>query len=838
MRKAIAQVNKLRGKSVRELSVRGRQELAKLGERLPKRGPAEMSDTRFNREIETGLRAISPEGAAISICDRMRPRAGASGYQFFPSLKDRETIIAVMERRFPAQRRLTIERADRAIEGTFDLLGLSDLSFGSPIDWHLEPVSGKRTGLGHWNKIDYLNPEVAGDKKITWELSRHAHFVAFGQAYWLTGDEKYASAFVSQATSWMDANPPGRGINWASSLEAAFRAIAWLWALHLFAGSPELTPRFALRILKCLIAHGRHIETYLSYYFSPNTHLTGEALALFYLGTALHEFRRASTWRGTGLRVLLEQLPVQVQSDGVYFEQATYYHRYTVDFYLHLLILARAGKVGLPGLVEEKLALMLDHLMWITRPDGASPLIGDDDGGRLIKLGERRLNDFRDTLATGAALFGRGDWKRMAGDAMAEMLWLLGPDGVARYDEIKSVRTGELSRAFAASGYYVLRDGWSRDSSYAVIDCGPHGALACGHAHSDALAFEYGAMGKAWLVDPGTYTYTGDAQARNEFRLTGAHNTVVVDDSPQSVPGGSFSWNQVARASAFDYFDGTHYGYERLDDPVKHRRAIFFVRSEQLLSSPADFPSYLTVRDNFTAGAGHRYAIRYHVSPGCSVVADGNQVIVSEPGGGRLRIAVFGDAQPRARIEHGWVSSAYGQRDRALVAAFEAEGEGPQQFTTFIIPSASGQPLHVEQQQVDATQARGFRVPSEKSFDVILLGDGSTPARCGPLAASGLIAWGRFVNNELKRACLAHGQSLETGDGIRFASSGLTRQCSIRQSNNGIEISARDMSRFGNEAHEPAARLSINGTAFSLERGWQTARLANDGSGWKMSNAS
>ena len=843
---AIGQLNKLRGKSLRELSARGRQELTKIGERFLKLGSQEMSDARFNREIKTGERRLSPEIRAARICDRMRAWGDVSNRRFFPSLANREAIIAEMERRFPATRGSIIERADRAINGVFDLLGLSRLGFGNPIDWSLEPLSGKRTSLDHWSKIDYLNPEVAGDKKITWELNRHAHFVTFGQAYWMTGDEKYAAAFVSQAEAWMNANPPGRGINWASSLEVAFRSIAWLWALHLFAGSRELKSGFVLRLLKHLIAHGRHIESYLSDYFSPNTHLTGEALALFYMGTALGELRQAPTWRDTGLRILLEQLPIQVRTDGVYFEQATYYHRYTVDFYMHLLLLARASDVELPKQVEEKLALMLDHLMWITRPDGASSLLGDDDGGRLIKLGDRDPADFRDTLAAGAALFGRADWKYVAGDAPAETLWLLGPEQVARYDRMRSEPPRETSRAFDASGYYVLRDGWSKDSSYTVIDCGPHGALACGHAHSDALAFEYAAAGKTWLVDPGTFTYTGEPRARNEFRATQAHNTVVVDDQPQSIPAGPFSWNQMAGANAvdfiaghgFDYFDGTHNGYERLDDPVKHRRAIFLVKSESLPSPPSHLSSYVTVRDTFAARSRHSFAIRYHISPGCSVVANGNRVMVSEPGGRRLNIVVFGEAMPRARIARGWVSSAYGHREKSLVAVFEAEGEGPQQFTTFLIPSVSGQSIHVEQKPTDEPQARGFYVASEKMLDVILSGDGSTLARCGPLAANGLMAWGRFSNDEFKRGCLVRGQKFETDDGIQFTSSGSIRQCSIERFSNWVEVSARSANRFNNAAGEPAARFVINGAAFHLERGWQTARLANDGSGWKMSNAS
>lgn len=848
MQRALARLNKLRGKGARELSMRGRQELAKLCERVLKLGLREASDAQFMREINlpaSGLSRksdLSAKDAAALLCDP----ADRSDYGFFPSLRDRETIIAMMQRRFPRERALLIERADRAINGSFDLLGLSDLDFGNPIDWRLEPLSGKRTPLDHWSRIDYLNPKIAGDKKITWELNRHSHFVTFGQAYRMTGDEKYAAAFVAQATSWMQANPAGLGINWASSLEVGFRSIAWLWALNLFRGSRELTPEFALRFLKQLIAHGRHIESYLSHYFSPNTHLTGEALALFYLGATAGEFKRSAIWRELGIKILLEQLPAQVRGDGVYFEQATYYHRYTVDFYLHLLILSRANKIELPREVEEKLAQMLDHLMWITKPDGASPLIGDDDGGRLIKLSERKLDDFRDTLGIGAALFGRRDWKSVAGEATAEMLWLLGPQAIESYDKIRNDPPRELSRAFAESGYYVLRDGWSKDSSYAVIDCGPHGALACGHAHSDALSFEYAALGKTWLVDPGTYTYTGDAASRDEFRGTAAHNTVIVDDEAQSISASAFSWNRVARASVndyiqgdgFDYFEGWQDGYERLNDPVKHKRTIFFAKADTPLSPPGHLSSYLIAHDAFAARGRHRYSILYHISPGCSVMANGNRVIISEPFGRRLSIIVFGDSVPLARIERSWVSTAYGQRVRSLVAVFEASGEGPQQFTTFIVPSPSGQAVHIEQKSTDTQSARGFRITSEKSEDMILLGDGLNPARCGPLTAAGLIAWSRFQNNQFKRACLVRGQRLELSDGIGFDSSNSIRQCVIQRLGNWMEISSKSSNRFKSAERESVGKLTINRATFYLERGWQTARFANDGSGWKISNAS
>ena len=39
----------------------------------------------------------------------------------------------------------------------------------------------------------------------------------------------------------------------------------------------------------------------------------------------------------------------------------------------------------------------------------------------------------------------------------------------------------------------------------------------CGHAHADALAIELAACGRTLLVDPGTFTYTGEKELRDWF---------------------------------------------------------------------------------------------------------------------------------------------------------------------------------------------------------------------------------------------------------------------------------------------------------------------------------
>jgi len=211
--------------------------------------------------------------------------------------------------------------AEASCQGRFDLLGYRGLSFGDPVDWHLDPVSGRRAPSLHWSRIDSLDPEVVGDSKVVWELNRHQWLVTLAQAWRLSGREHYAQACFRYLDEWMRDNPRGLGINWASSLEVALRIVSWCWAIALLEGSAAASRDRVPQVVEALAAHAAHVERYLSEYFSPNTHLTGEALGLFYAGVLLPEHREARSWRERGATILEREISRQVLPDGVYFEQ-------------------------------------------------------------------------------------------------------------------------------------------------------------------------------------------------------------------------------------------------------------------------------------------------------------------------------------------------------------------------------------------------------------------------------------------------------------------------------------------------------------------------------------
>ncbi|MGH9940774.1 MAG: alginate lyase family protein [Pyrinomonadaceae bacterium] len=775
MSQILDKLKKLQGRGLDELRVRGGQWLAASAERRGWSAQSRLPDDRALFKLLDGTNSTARIVTPADLLAHFRVRRAPN---FFAAFSDREGTVETLKRRWPEGVGALVEQAERVESGVFDLLGLRGLSFGSPIDWRLEPLSGKRSPLVHWSQIGELDAEETGDKKIVWELNRHQHFVTLGRAYWVTNDERYARTFVAHVASWMDQNPPKLGLNWLSSLEVAFRAISWLWALYFFKDSPHLTPEVFMRLLKYLYLHARHLETYLSTYSSPNTHLTGEALGLYYLGLLLPEFRAAERWRTAAEKILLGELPRHVRPDGVYFEQSSYYQRYTTDFYTHFYVLSETNGASFGREIADKLQLLLGHLMHLTRPDGTTPLYGDDDGGKLLKFEARRPNDFRAALATGAALFARADYKYVAagggddgdGGAAEETLWLLGREGLEAFDRLDAREPSQASRAFPDGGYYVMRDGWGHDSNYLLLDCGPHGTLNCGHAHADALAFDLAARGRTLLVDPGTYAYTTSPELRDYFRGAAAHNTLTVDGESSSVPAGPFTWRHVAQAAAhdwisharFDYFAGEHDGYLRLPAPARHVRSVLFLKGD-----------YWIVRDRVETDGPHQYDLRFHFAPGASPViepeGDGAPAVRERsqdtPG---LSLFTFGGGAWRE--EGGWVSSCYAGREAAPVLSFTGESHGPQEFITFLIPhrAHAGQELRVR--ELEAATGRAFEVygdgdDDDDARDLLLLG-GATVAAGVTIETDFDWAWLRRAPGEvelLEELVLVGGRRLSLG---------------------------------------------------------------------------
>jgi Heparinase II/III-like protein/Heparinase II/III N-terminus len=395
------------------------------------------------------------------------------------------------------------------------------------VPWRRDHVSGIETGLSYFRRISYLDARRAGDHKIIWELNRHQHLVVLAQAYLFTGDESNLVEIRVQLESWFAANPFHRGINWASALEVAFRAWSWMWVYHLVGG--RLPAELRANWLRHLYWHAWHIENNLSLYFSPNTHLLGEAVVLHALGLFFTGFPKAGRWEQLGAKVTREQMDLQVHADGSHFEQSTYYHVYALDMFLFHAILAKPDTPYM-----DKLERMADYLHALLGPARTLAFIGDDDGGRFFHPYGRRDQFGRASMATASAILDRPDWPFNAEDIHAQSVWWLGATLLQR-------KAGEgkwASRLFSDAGIAVMTAG----ANHALVDAGPFGPWGAGHSHADTLSIAVRSGEQEILIDPGTFTYVGEEKWRNWFRGTQAHNTIVIDGRDQAIAAGPFRW--------------------------------------------------------------------------------------------------------------------------------------------------------------------------------------------------------------------------------------------------------------------------------------------------------
>jgi len=509
---------------------------------------------------------------------------------FFFTLSDRQPWTGMFQTRFPGESKAIVATADRVLRHEFDLLGSGCVTFGPALPWHTDFKSGREWPIEYAPGLHYSELDRPSDIKVPWELSRAQHFTTLGQAYWITGDERYAQEFANEVTDWIARNPWAYGVNWACAMDVALRAVSWIWAFYYMGGSAACaSPAFRGRLLRSLYLHGEYIATHIERSDVNGNHYVCDGVGLVFLGAFFRSTARGRRWLQTGRDMIEAEMFSQTSPDGVDCEKSTAYHRLVLEAFLTCGVLLARTEEPFSSEWQARLERMLEYVEAYVKPDGRVPLIGDADDGRIQKLGTQPLGDHRYLLSAGAALFGRGDFKRAAQRFWDESFWLLGPEGAAAFDTVAAAAPPLQSKAFPDGGFYVLRS----DRAHVIVDCGEVGMHGRGgHGHNDILGFELWLDGMNLVTDCGAYLYTASREWRNRFRSTAFHNVVQVDGEELnrfSSPDNLWQLRDDARprnvvwqsGNGADYFRGTHTGYLRLNPPVNVTREVS-LRKEDL----------------------------------------------------------------------------------------------------------------------------------------------------------------------------------------------------------------------------------------------------------------
>jgi hypothetical protein len=251
------------------------------------------------------------------------------------------------------------------------------------------------------------------------------------------------------------------------------------------------------------------------------------------------------------------------------------------------------------------------------------------------------------------------------------------------WDTFDSLSLSEpvASEQFPEGRVYVQREG----ELYAIIDCGEVGINGQGsHGHNDMLSFELYYRARTFFSDAGSYVYTGDATARNQFRATAYHNTVMIDgvEINEIYPGQLFvlgnqaqpKINQWESNEEFDLLDAEHNGYLRLPQGIIHRRQFMFKK----------YIGCWVITDQFSGAGQHQFSFFFNFDSGLALeIANRNRVIATdEETAITLALAPLGNNGLRAELVERYVSKGYGEREKSWGVVYNLTAQAPftQQF--------------------------------------------------------------------------------------------------------------------------------------------------------------
>ena len=573
----------------------------------------------------------------------------------------------------------------------------SILKTHTPIDWHLDFKSGYRWSESIWYEDISSGHKIGADVKVPWELARCQHLITLSLAHYSANNgingfehpEKYAFEFRNQVLGFIATNPPRWGVNWLCTMEVGIRVANWLVAYDILRGNgAEFDLVFEKELLRSAYDHGLHIVNNLEYLenLSSNHYLSNIA-GLLFVAAYLPQSAETDKWLKFAVDELKNEMAKQVYPDGTDFEASTCYHRLVLELFFYPALLMIRKDDGFDGgnhkaICEhifggeftDRLYKMFDVVCYLLKPNGKMPQIGDNDSGQFFKLYPREVLDVRYLLALGSVFFGEAKWKIkeffQADEDIVEVAVLYGEKGIKTWKALSTTPLSSAgSRSFADSGWYIMRD----DSIYCVISCGPNGQNDFGgHCHNDKLSFELNIDGEDIIIDPSSYLYTPHPKSRNLFRSTAYHNTVVIDGEEQNrfEDWTLFLVKNDSRAKCLkwesdknrDVFVGEHYGYKRLREPVTHRREIIFDKKTQSFK----------INDRFIGKGEHLFEWYFHFAPDVDVKLIDDKSIAAKPMSGLQVVLSAETTDDSLQIEvlDGWVSFAYGKKEKARVARY------------------------------------------------------------------------------------------------------------------------------------------------------------------------
>jgi Heparinase II/III-like protein/Heparinase II/III N-terminus len=612
-----------------------------------------------------------------SVLAHLKDRPRAVTFRNLPYYKPDATTFSETSRKF------VTAFADEVCNGRYSFLGYGTVYLGANPQWNLDFVSGL-----DWPEVPLENCDCVrfdgSDVKVPYELSRLQFLPVLGKAYILTEEVRYRETAKDLLAHWIQKNPLGVGVNWSLAMEAALRGMSICFLLNLLSPFRPEEKHWLADATRSLLEHLVYVEAHIEFsHIMSSNHYLSNIVGLFCLSSFLAGPGVAEK-RGVYLRRIESELRRQVYEDGGDYEASTGYHVLVTQMFTTVLLLLRASDATPKPQFLERVRRMYRLLVALASPSGQLPHVGDCDDGRVELLlddlqqmsslpnSERNSLRVSNLLGLGKSLFEEGT------GSLEDAKWY----GFTRHEGVsESALNGKFS-VFPKSGIAVATARSAEILFFAV----PNGIRGKGsHGHNDKLSVILRLDGEEVLCDSGTGMYTRDIAGRNRFRVTAAHNTVLVDGKEQNTikftrlglfrVGNEASVSRIkhAQQSGAVFLQASHSGYSSMG--VTHTRTIRLDEKKELA----------TIEDHLSGRGRHLVELNFQLAPPWRVeqMAEENSEVRCRIEGPRnLEIIVSAPCALSGKHGETLISRTYGSTVPASRVRFACNGELPISVTT------------------------------------------------------------------------------------------------------------------------------------------------------------
>lgn len=377
-------------------------------------------------------------------------------------------------------------------------------------NWDMEPCATPyQLSNLQWNK------SVNGDEEWCFMLNRMEYLNHLLIAAMVEEDEQYLLTWQEYVCSWIKAHPVIQAEPSTRTLDTAIRCVAWLRGIELM--KDRLDAFLITQIYDSIQKQFAYLkDSYISKYTLSNWGILQTSAILY--GMPLlektHQDPLILSWAKEEFKI---QCEVQIYDEGYTWEQSTMYH---VEVLLYALLVYQRMKW--PWL-REKLQMMSKALYALQTPHHYIDAFGDSD-----------QSDVCDILAACAMVLEDASLGKI--EDMDPILMIL--YGFKEEAVKDSVNTQPTTYFANMSGWLTWRSDWSEQANFFQF---LNGGVGSGHGHSDNQHFSLYHQGEPFFIDPGRYTYREDREVRRYLKSQEAHNTIVIDDDPGSIPDSSWT---------------------------------------------------------------------------------------------------------------------------------------------------------------------------------------------------------------------------------------------------------------------------------------------------------